>query len=109
MLVINTKKAIDDADLGELITLNSDFLYCICNDLMKLGSLASFDFSIIEASTGMQVNAKTSADNIAKTIVNATGVNSFPSNPERVNRGEKTITTINVPDTVGTETSLHAL
>ena len=25
MLVINTKKAIDDADLGELITLNSDF------------------------------------------------------------------------------------
>ena len=56
----------------------------------------------------MTVSDSTSDEIIAKTMVTATGVNNFPSRPLRVNKGEKTIMTMAVPETTGVATSLQA-
>ena len=60
--------------------------------------------STIDASAGMIVKAMTSDASKAMTIVTATGANSFPSRPSRVNSGRKTIQIIRIPDATGLKT-----
>ena len=77
--------------------------------MTSLGGVTFSFFNKKEASIGIIVSDKSKALNIANTIVSATGVKSFPSNPESINKGENTIIIMIVPEKTGVATSLHAL
>ena len=71
-------------------------------------SFSVFGFRISEASTGISVSESTSEPAIAKAMVNAIGLNSFPSRPSSANNGRNTTIMMMIAKAIGFATSLAA-